>query len=150
MNSTTRTAVARTSGLAATAAVVGLALAGCSDSDSGDSADSSTSGTTGTTEHADYKNGEYTATGTYNSPGGLQKVGVTVTLDNNVVTALDLNHSYAKGTSATFQDKFASGIDALVVGKNIDDLDVSKVAGSSLTSAGFNEAIDEIKSQALS
>lgn len=147
MNPTTRTAVARTSGLAATAAVVGLALAGCSDSDSGDSADSST---TGTTEHADYKNGEYTATGTYNSPGGLQKVGVTVTLDNNVVTALDLNHSYAKGTSATFQDKFASGIDALVVGKNIDDLDVSKVAGSSLTSAGFNEAIDEIKSQALS
>ncbi|NED66077.1 calcium-binding protein, partial [Streptomyces sp. SID10244] len=56
--------------------------------------------------------------------------------------------SQTKGTSKEFQGKFASGVDALVVGKNIDDLDVHKVSGSSLTSTGFNDAIDQIKTEA--
>lgn len=65
-----------------------------------------------------------------------------------MVTALTLDRSQTKGTSAEFQEKFAYGIDALVVGKSIDELDVSKVSGSSLTSGGFNNAIDQIKSEA--
>lgn len=157
--------LARTSGLAATVAVVGLTLTACgSDSDKSDAAKDTpaqnttaqnTTGetpATGTTEapvgDTTYKNGEYSATGEYVSPGGPQKVGVTVTLNNDVITALELDTSYAKSTSAQFQGKFASGIDEIVVGKNIDDLDVSKVAGSSLTSGGFNEAIDTIKAEA--
>jgi hypothetical protein len=34
------------------------------------------------------------------------------------------------------------------VGKNIDELNVSKVAGSSLTSGGFNQAVEKIKQEA--
>ena len=152
--------LARTSGLAATVAVVGLTLTACGgDSDKDDTAKDSAapntaaeSPATGATEapagEATYKNGEYSATGEYVSPGGPQKVGVTVTLNNDVITALELDTSHAKSTSAQFQGKFASGIDEIVVGKNIDELDVSKVAGSSLTSGGFNEAIDTIKAEA--
>ncbi len=51
-------------------------------------------------------------------------------------------------TSKQFQTKFAGGISDAVVGKSIDELNVSKVAGSSLTSTGFNAAIDDIKADA--
>lgn len=95
-----------------------------------------------------YRNGEYSATGDYQTPGGTQSIGVTLTLDNDVVTAVSLDRSQTRGTSAEFQEKFDSGIAAQVVGKNIDDLDVAKVAGSSLTSGGFNAAVDEIQSEA--
>ncbi len=47
-----------------------------------------------------------------------------------------------------FQTRFADGIADEVVGKKIDELDVSKVSGSSLTSGGFNAAIEDIISQA--
>ena len=36
-----------------------------------------------------------------------------------------------------------------MVGKKLDEIKVSKVAGSSLTSGGFNQAVEEIKTQAL-
>lgn len=47
-----------------------------------------------------------------------------------------------------FQEDFAGGIKAVVVGKNLDELNVSKVSGSSLTGAGFNQALEAIKTQA--
>ena len=43
---------------------------------------------------------------------------------------------------------FAGGIADEVVGKSIASLTVSTVAGSSLTSLGFNKAIDTIKADA--
>jgi hypothetical protein len=47
-----------------------------------------------------------------------------------------------------FQGQFAGGIAAQVVGRNIDELSVSKVAGSSLTSGGFNQAVEKIRAEA--
>ena len=41
-----------------------------------------------------------------------------------------------------------TGVQALGVGVAIDDLNVSKVAGSSLTSGGFNDAVEQIKAEA--
>ncbi|MBA4021507.1 MAG: calcium-binding protein [Gordonia sp.] len=148
--------------VAAVIAATGAAIAACGDDGGSTSASTTTAAATSTTtgstaaestaaqggSTSPYADGEYSATGTYNSPGGEQSVGVTVTLSNSVITALTLDTSQTKGTSAEFQAKFASGIDSLVVGKSIDELDVSKVSGSSLTSGGFNNAIDEIKSEA--
>ena len=136
----------RASGLAATVAVVGLAVGAC-----GDDSDSADTTTTTSAENVavSYKDGTYSATGPYVTPGGEQNSGVTVTLAAGTVTALELDRSYAKGTSASFQEKFASGIDELVIGKSIDELDdVKKVAGSSLTSGGFKKAIAQIKEDA--
>ncbi|AZG45335.1 FMN-binding protein [Gordonia insulae] len=146
----------RAAGTAAALATIGLVAGACGSGDSADTAvdnastavESAAADVSEAATGASYRNGEYTATGDYVSPGGPQQVGVTVTLSNNVITALTLDTSQTKGTSKEFQGKFASGIDALVVGKNIDDLDVHKVSGSSLTSTGFNDAIDQIKTEA--
>ena len=51
--------------------------------------------------------------------------------------------------STRYQESFQSGIADVVVGKNIDEIQVDKVAGSSLTSGGFNAAIEQIKAEAL-
>jgi len=147
--------------VAAVIAATGAVIAACGDDgDSGSSATTTTAATgdsavaespaavesgTGASPYAD---GEYSAFGSYQSPGGRQEVGVTVTLSNSVITALTLDTSQTKGTSAEYQGKFSSGIDDLVVGKSIDELDVSKVSGSSLTSGGFNDAIEQIKTEA--
>lgn len=101
-----------------------------------------------TTTSATYKDGTYTATGSYSSPGGTEKIGVTVTLKDGVVTSSSLDTSKATGDAAEYQDQFASGYKKLVVGKNIDSISLSRVSGSSLTSNGFNDALDAIKQQA--
>jgi len=46
------------------------------------------------------------------------------------------------------QGEFKDGIAAEVVGKSIADLKVDRVGGSSLTSGGFNKAVDAIKADA--
>lgn len=101
-----------------------------------------------TTTSATYKDGTYTATGAYSSPGGTEKIGVTVTLKDGVVTSSSLDTSKATGDAAEYQDQFASGYKKLVVGKKIDSISLSRVSGSSLTSNGFNDALDTIKQQA--
>ncbi|RPA59865.1 FMN-binding protein [Gordonia oryzae] len=145
----------RATGVVAAVAAVGLATAACgSDDATAPDATQSTGAATATSAtgsaggSGEYKSGTYSATGHYVSPGGPQEIGVTVTLDNATITKVDLDRSHTRGTSAEFQAKFASGINSEVVGKNIDDLDVHKVSGSSLTSGGFNDAIAQIKSKA--
>lgn len=99
---------------------------------------------------ATYADGEYTAEGDYTTPGGQESVTVTVTLADNVVTALEVEGSGGSPNTQRYQGEFIDNIEGEVVGKNIDDLAVSKVAGSSLTSEGFNSAIETIKSDAAS
>ncbi|MDH3047688.1 FMN-binding protein [Gordonia alkanivorans] len=143
----------RTGGVLAAVAAVGLAAGACSSDDSGSgsttAADTSTATVTDGATGEEYKDGEYTAEGGYISPGGPQKVGVTVTLSNDVITAVSVDTSQTKGPSVEYQGKFAGGISDVVVGKNINDIDVDKVSGSSLTSGGFNEAIEKIKQEAI-
>jgi uncharacterized protein with FMN-binding domain len=143
--------------VAAVIAAAGAAIAACGDDGSSDTASATTAASTTVAEStavqnesasSPYKDGEYTAVGTYNTPGGEQELGVTVTLSNSVISALTLDTSKAQGPTEEFQGKFESGINDLVVGKSIDELEVSKVSGSSLTSGGFNAAIEEIKTEA--
>lgn len=121
------------------------ALAGCS-APAGGSSD--TGGSSGTGGSGSYADGDFTASGDYQAPSGTESVEVSVTLQGNVITAVtvvgDATDAQAKG----YQGQFASGIGAIVVGKNIDDIQVDKVGGSSLTSGGFNAAIDAIKADA--
>ena len=136
----------------AAAALAGLAviggLAGCSapaaPSDNADTQESAPAAESDAT----YTDGEYTATGDYQSPGGAETVTVTLTLADNVVTALDVTGSGSTPNAKKFQGEFIENISAEVVGQRIDSLNVSKVAGSSLTSGGFNDAIDQIKADA--
>ncbi|MDJ0321554.1 hypothetical protein [Pseudarthrobacter sp. PS3-L1] len=95
-----------------------------------------------------YKDGTYSADGNYNSPNGQEVVGVELTLAADVVTAVNITQHPSNPNTKKYQGEFADGIAAQVVGKNVDEIKVSKVAGSSLTSGGFNSAVDTIKSEA--
>lgn len=96
-----------------------------------------------------YKDGEYSAQGTYTPPSNeTEEVDVALTLEGGVVTALEVTTSGNHPTSKQYQREFTSGIQEQVVGRSLDELDVDKVAGSSLTSGGFNKALDSIRAEA--
>jgi uncharacterized protein with FMN-binding domain len=95
-----------------------------------------------------YRDGTYSADGTYRSPQGQETVGVQLTLASGTVTAVKITEHPSNPNTRKFQGEFSGGIAAQVVGRNIDELNIEKVAGSSLTSGGFNEAVEKIKAEA--
>lgn len=138
---------------AAVAGVAGLlVLAGCSGAaDAEDSASTDTGSDTSSadsTEAGDYADGTYTAEGSYQTPETVETISVSITLEDSIVTAVEVTGDPQARETEQYQGEFIDGIEAEVVGVAIDDLDVSRVAGSSLTSGGFNTALDEIKQQA--
>ena len=108
-----------------------------------------TSDTADTTANSSgYANGTYTASGSYRSPGGNEEIDVTITIADGVVTESSVTPLAASRESMEYQDDFVSGYKSQVVGKSIADIQLGKVSGSSLTSRGFNEALDQIRNQA--
>ena len=107
----------------------------------GSSSDSSSGSST-------YQDGTYEAKGSYTSPNGQEEIDVSLTLAGDVITAVTVTPEATNPNSVNYQTQFADGISEVVVGKDIDEIDVSRVAGSSLTSGGFNEAVETIKSDA--
>ncbi|WP_081747731.1 hypothetical protein [Arthrobacter sp. Br18] len=95
-----------------------------------------------------YKDGTYTQVGTYVSPGGPEEIGITLTLESDVVTAAEAEPMPSNPTTEMYQGRFASGIQEEIMGKKLDELEVDKVAGSSLSSGGFAEAAEKIKGEA--
>ena len=95
-----------------------------------------------------YADGSYTAEGSYATPESVETVAVTVTLADGVVTDVEVVGDPQKPESQKYQGEFIGGISDVVVGVPIDELSVSRVAGSSLTSGGFNQAIAQIKADA--
>ncbi|BAJ75921.1 uncharacterized protein conserved in bacteria [Microbacterium testaceum StLB037] len=104
---------------------------------------STTSSTSGT-----YKDGTYEATGQYATPESVETVDVTLTLAGDTITDVTVTGDPQAAESKEYQSKFIGGIKSEVVGKKLDEISVSKVAGSSLTSGGFNKAVDTIKTEA--
>lgn len=98
---------------------------------------------------ATYKDGEYSATGAYESPGGQETVGVDLKISAGVITSLTVTPGATDPTSQEYQSKFVSGIQSIIVGKPLSsNFDVSEVNGSSLTGTGFSQALTSIKSKA--
>jgi len=95
-----------------------------------------------------YKDGTYSADGNYVSPNGTETVGVELTLSGGTVSDVNITQHPSNPNTRKFQGEFAGGIKAQIVGKKLDELNVSKVAGSSLTSGGFNQAVEKIKAEA--
>ena len=137
-------------------AAAGLALlgtAGCGSAGTAqDTAVDEASGTPSAAPPAgsrEFQDGEYTATGTYIPPSNTkEEVTVSLTLSDGVVTDLEVSTSGNHPTSKRYQAEFTDGVQQEVVGKPLDEVKVDKIASSSLTSSGFNKALDEIKSEA--
>lgn len=125
------------------------ALSACSSPSTDTSNDSADVNAPDAGTGAEYTDGTYTESGDYTSPNGAEKVDVTLTIESNTVTDVTVVGYGENPNSIQFQGEFIDGIADEVVGKNIDELSVDKVAGSSLTSGGFNKAVDAIKADAL-
>lgn len=141
---------------AALAGVAGLlVLAGCSGT--ADAEDQSTDTGTDTSSEStdsgaaaggDYTDGTYSADGSYQTPETVEKISVTLTVADGLVTEVEVTGDPQARETEQYQGQFIDGIADEVVGKSLDDIEVSRVAGSSLTSGGFNEAVESIKEQA--
>lgn len=162
----------RTALLALTGASFAALLAGCSSTagatgsgsgssgtDSGSSSSSSSgSGSSSSSSSAtdagssggsgSYKNGTYTEQGNYSSPGGQETISVSLTIKDDAVKAVTVKTVKADPTAQQYEAQFIGGISGAIVGKKIDDLHVTQVAGSSLTSQGFDDALTKIKADA--
>jgi uncharacterized protein with FMN-binding domain len=139
-------------GLGVTAALAGCAAdPGTDGGDGGNGGDEETSNVdTGADTSVAYADGTYTAEGDYISPAGPSHVTVELTLEGDLVTAVTVTPLATDPTSKGFQTQFADGISAAIVGQDIDTLNVSRVGGSSLTSGGFHDALEQIKAEAVS
>lgn len=92
-----------------------------------------------------YKDGTYSATGTYKSPAGPESVNVSLTLRDGVVTDSTVVGTATNDKSINYQGLFVGGYKVLVVGRSINTLQLGAVSGSSLTPIGFNDALAKIK-----
>jgi len=154
------TGSAAPSGSTAPSGAASGASDGASDATPGDGASDGSSGTPGdgsgdgsstdgassdaTGQHTD---GTYSATGQYMSPAGQETIAVSVTLKDDAITDVTVTPQAEDPTAAQFQQRFASGVAAVVVGKDIDEVQVGAVSGSSLTGAGFDTALKDIAAQ---
>ena len=136
------TTIQKKHALAAFAALsLATTLAGCAADESTDSTEAVT---------GPYEDGTYDATADYQSPNGTETIKVTLTLESDVVTDVEVEGKSVDPSPEVerYQGEFEDGIAEEVVGKNLDELSVDRVGGSSLTSGGFNEAVEQIKVKA--
>lgn len=149
--------MARLNNKFATVAMMGvsaaLALAGCSSSNDADGSNPpSASGSTAepsretSSGSRNYADGEYEADGEYGTQDS--SIGVSLTLDDGTISQVDVEPHATNQTSLGYQERFAEAVPDLVEGKSIDTVQLDRVAGSSGTPDGFNDALEKIKGEA--
>lgn len=107
-----------------------------------------TASSTEPTALSEYKDGTYSATGSYKSPAGIEQINLSVEIENDIITNSTFKGLAENSRSIGYQEQFANGYRAQIIGKNIDTVKLSKVSGSSLTPIGFNDAMGKIKDEA--
>lgn len=108
----------------------------------------SPSSSSAATSSSSYKDGTYTADAQYYVPHGYEDIKVTLTVANGVVTNSSIANSENSRDSAAYQQNFAAEYKSQVVGKSLNSISLSYVAGASDTTQGFNDAVSQIQSQA--
>lgn len=94
-----------------------------------------------------YRDGKYTARGWYGSLPSHHDV--TLTIENGIVTDVDITTPAEDEVSLGYQQRFADALPGEIVGKLLDDLRVDRLAGSSGCSEGFMNALADIREDAL-
>lgn len=95
-----------------------------------------------------YKDGEYSVVGDYKSPAGGEEIDVKLTLKGDIITAIEVTPKAENEFSKKWQANFADNYKPYVFGKKLDAVKVDKISGASLTTAGFNAALEKVKTQA--
>lgn len=95
-----------------------------------------------------FKNGNYSAVGPYQSPGGSQEIKINITLVDGAVAESSAEGDSKSSSSKFYQKSFIANYKKEIVGKKIDEIKFDHVGNSSLTTNGFNNALEQIKNQA--
>lgn len=95
---------------------------------------------------ARYADGTYAAKGIY---GNLPSfVTVTARIEDGVIDSVSVLPHATDPTSLALQRRFAAAVPAVVVGRRLAEVNVGRLAGSTGTPRGFNDAIRQIRDQA--
>lgn len=90
----------------------------------------------------------YLAEGKYRSPAGEETIQVSLDLKEGKISDVKITSNTKADISRKFQGLFLEGVKKEVIGKSISEVgSFDKVNGSSLTGAGFNQAIATLKSE---
>ena len=100
------------------------------------------------TKQRAYTDGTYTVKGVYGTAKNPNGIIVTLQLADDAIAAVAVTPAGTHKTSIGLQKKFAVAISDEVVGRPIDEVHLDRLAGSSLTTKGFNDAIEKIKIEA--
>jgi AAA ATPase containing von Willebrand factor type A (vWA) domain len=92
--------------------------------------------------------GEYTASASYFTPSNVEHdIGVTLTIESGEVADVAVTYNDAAAETGHHQ-RFDAAVADDVIGVPLEDVQLSRTGGASLTSGAFNEAVDTIKQQA--
>ena len=133
--------------IGATVMIAAAGLTACSTEPDTTSAPGSTTAPENEDSPVQYRDGEYSATGWYGSLPSHHDV--TLTIENDTVTAVEITTPAEDPTSLGYQQRFAAALPEAVVGQNVDDLAVDRLAGSSGCSEGFMDALAQIRDDAV-
>lgn len=111
-------------------------------------ANNSNNDSSNTSSDASFKDGSYSASGSYRTPQSVETINVTLTVKSGFVTDSSVQQSPQTRDAVPYQAAFKDNYKSLVIGKKLSDLSLTNVSGSSLTPLGFNTAVDKIKSEA--
>ena len=98
-----------------------------------------------------YADGQYAASESYGVVDGVieeDSIDVTATLQGGVITDVSVTGHPLLTQSHDYMQGFVNEISGAVVGRSVEDAHVTALAGASKTSNAFNDAIDDIASQA--
>lgn len=97
-----------------------------------------------------YKDGTYVVENTYYvMPGFNEPMQTTVTLENNIISDTEVRFASRDPHSLTHQRDFAVAYKDEVIGVPLGEASFSRIGRASLTTIGFNNALKEIRLEAL-
>lgn len=92
----------------------------------------------------------YTAEVEYESPGGQEVNSFTIILNRGIITKVRVGITTNIDESIYYQKNFASELPKIIVGKRLADLGpIDRLAGASLTTTAFNEAVSTLKNRTI-
>lgn len=109
-----------------------------------------TQSTVNTSTTATYNDGTYSAPGTYQTQESTVTINVSITISGGTITSSAVTSESPSKESKEYIADFIAAYKGFVEGKQLGSLQVSRIAGASLTTRGFNEALNAIRDQAKS
>jgi|GEM_PF-4542033 len=102
-------------------------------------------------EVSEYKDGIYTADGSYDADDGdvHEDIDFRFGVREGKVTSLELVGEPGHPISKHHQEDFMEEMPGQVVGKDLKGLTVEAVSGASDTTTGFRKALEDVKRQAI-